>query len=39
MMPLAYYVHHWSPFIIEFTEGFGLRWYGTAYVVGFLAAY
>lgn len=39
MSLLAYYVHHWSPFIVEFGGGFGLRWYGTAYLVGFGVAY
>ena len=36
---LGYYVHHLSPFIIEFGNGFGIRWYGMAYVLGFLAGY
>ena len=36
---LAYYVHHFSPFIIQFTHGFGVRWYGAAYVCGFLCGY
>lgn len=36
---LAYYIHHWSPFIVEFGHGWGIRWYGTAYVLGFFAAY
>src|SRR3954469_823676 len=36
---LAYYLHHFSPFIIEFSNGRGLRWYGLAYVVGFLLGY
>jgi phosphatidylglycerol:prolipoprotein diacylglycerol transferase len=35
--PLAYWVHHLSPFIIRFGENFGVRWYGVAYVLGFLA--
>ena len=35
----AYYVHHFSPFIVEFGRGFGIRWYGTAYVLGFVAGY
>jgi phosphatidylglycerol:prolipoprotein diacylglycerol transferase len=30
----AYWEHNWSPFIIEFWEGFGIRWYGMAYVFG-----
>lgn len=36
---LAYYVHHLGPFIVEFGHGFGIRWYGTAYVLGFLVGY
>lgn len=38
-MLLAYYLHDWSPFLIQFGDGFGLRWYGLAYVVAFLAGY
>ena len=34
-----YWLHDLSPFIIRFSENFGLRWYGMAYVLGFLAAY
>ena len=36
---LATYVHHLDPFAIQFTENFGIRWYGLAYVAGFLAAF
>lgn len=36
-MPLAYYVHDLSPFLIQFGGGFGLRWYGLAYLAGFAA--
>lgn len=36
---LAYYLHHFSPYIIEFREGTGLHWYGLAYVLGFLFGY
>ena len=36
---LATYVHHLDPFAIRFTETFGIRWYGLAYVAGFLAAF
>jgi phosphatidylglycerol:prolipoprotein diacylglycerol transferase len=32
----AYWKHNWDPFIIEFWEGFGIRWYGMAYVFGIL---
>ena len=36
---LAFYLHHLSPFIVEFRNGIGLRWYGLAYVAGFLLGY
>lgn len=36
---LAAWLHDWSPFIVEFGTGFGLRWYGTAYALGFLVAW
>jgi len=32
---LAYYVHDLSPFLLRFSENFGLRWYGLAYVAAF----
>jgi phosphatidylglycerol:prolipoprotein diacylglycerol transferase len=35
----AYYLHDLSPFIFEFREGTGLRWYGFAYVLAFLCGY
>lgn len=39
-LPLAsHWVHDLSPFLIRFTESFGIRWYGLAYVLGFLGAY
>ncbi len=34
----TYWVHDLSPFLIQLGEGFGLRWYGLAYVMGFLTA-
>lgn len=34
-----FYLHRLSPFVFEFSKGFGVRWYGLAYVLGFLAAY
>jgi phosphatidylglycerol:prolipoprotein diacylglycerol transferase len=37
LMPLAYWVDNLSPFIISFGRNIGLRWYGLAYVLGFLA--
>ena len=38
-MWLAYYVHHLNPFLIRFNEQFGIRWYGVAYLCGFVAAF
>lgn len=37
MNPQQYYLHRISPFIIRFSENFGLRWYGLSYVAGFVA--
>lgn len=36
---LAYYLHNLSPFILRFGGGFGLRWYGFAYVLAFICGY
>jgi len=38
MTPLAYWVHNFSPFLpgLQFTETIGVRWYGLAYVLGFV---
>lgn len=33
------YVHDLSPYLIKFGEGIGIRWYGLAYLAGFLAGY
>ncbi|MCZ6673392.1 MAG: prolipoprotein diacylglyceryl transferase [Verrucomicrobia bacterium] len=33
-----YWLHDLDPFIIQFSEDWGIRWYGFAYVMGFLAA-
>jgi phosphatidylglycerol---prolipoprotein diacylglyceryl transferase len=38
-MWLAYYVHHLSPFLIRFGDQFGIRYYGLAYLAGFVAAF
>lgn len=35
---LAYWVHDLSPFLIRFGENFGIRYYGLAYLLGFVAA-
>ncbi|QYM80521.1 prolipoprotein diacylglyceryl transferase [Horticoccus luteus] len=37
-MMFAYWVHHWDPFVVRFTGNFGIRYYGLAYLLGFLAA-
>ena len=36
---LAAWLHDLNPFIVEFTPGFGVRWYGTAYALGFVAGW
>src|SRR5207249_2657586 len=36
---LAYFLDTLSPFIWEIRPGFGLRWYGLAYVLAFVAGY
>ncbi|MBV8143146.1 MAG: prolipoprotein diacylglyceryl transferase [Verrucomicrobia bacterium] len=38
-MFLAFYVHHLSPFLIKFNDQVGIRWYGLAYIAGFLGAF
>ena len=38
-MFLGFYLHHLSPFIFEIWDGFGLRWYGFAYVMAFFCGY
>ncbi len=38
-MFLGYYVHDLSPFLLQFGNGIGLRWYGLAYVAAFVVAY
>jgi phosphatidylglycerol:prolipoprotein diacylglycerol transferase len=37
-LPLAYWTHHWSPFLFQFSDNFGIRYYGLSYLAGFLAA-
>jgi len=38
-MTLAAWLHTLSPFILQFTDNFGIRWYGMAYLAGFAVAY
>ncbi len=33
-----YWRHDWDPFVVQFSETWGIRWYGLAYVLGFLTA-
>ena len=37
-MPSPYHVHTPDPFLIQFTERVGIRYYGLAYVLGFVIA-
>jgi len=37
-MPIAYWVHNLSPFLIRFTDTVGIRYYGLSYMLGFLSA-
>jgi phosphatidylglycerol:prolipoprotein diacylglycerol transferase len=37
-MPLAYWTHDLSPFLVRFGENFGIRYYGLAYLLGFAGA-
>ncbi len=34
-----YWVHDLSPFLVRFNEGFGIRYYGLAYLLAFVVAY
>lgn len=34
----AYWVHDLSPFLVQFTDNFGIRYYGLAYLLGFLGS-
>jgi phosphatidylglycerol:prolipoprotein diacylglycerol transferase len=36
---LAYYLHHFDPFIFRLWDDIGPRWYGLAYVLAFLCSY
>lgn len=38
VLPLAHTVHDWSPFLGPHWGNFGLRYYGLAYVLGFIAS-
>ena len=36
---MAIYYHQLNPFLIQFSENFGIRWYSLAYMLGAFAAY
>jgi len=36
---IAYYLHNLDPFILRFSETWGLRWYGFAYLLAFVCGY
>ncbi|MGC8552818.1 MAG: prolipoprotein diacylglyceryl transferase [Phycisphaerae bacterium] len=39
-LPLAYFIETFSPFIVRWGHtNFGIRWYGTAYLTGFIVGY
>ncbi|MGA8655007.1 MAG: prolipoprotein diacylglyceryl transferase [Chthoniobacterales bacterium] len=38
-MEMAFWVHHLDPFIFKINDQFGIRWYGAAYLAGFIAAF
>jgi phosphatidylglycerol:prolipoprotein diacylglycerol transferase len=38
-LPLAHWVHDLSPFLVRFTDTFGIRYYGLAYLAGFAVAW
>lgn len=39
MLNLTSYIHSIDPFALQFGSGFGIRWYGLAYLAGFAAAW
>jgi phosphatidylglycerol:prolipoprotein diacylglycerol transferase len=39
MLTLAAWLHTLDPFVVRFSENFGIRWYGLAYLAGFAVAY
>jgi phosphatidylglycerol:prolipoprotein diacylglycerol transferase len=36
---LGYYVHDLNPFLVRFSEAFGIRWYGVSYLAAFLVGF
>jgi phosphatidylglycerol:prolipoprotein diacylglycerol transferase len=38
MSPPRYWEHTWDPYLVQFNDTFGIRWYGVSYLAGFLVA-
>lgn len=38
-MDLAYYIHNWNPVLLNVAGPLAIRWYGLAYLAGFLGGY
>lgn len=38
-LTIGAWVHNLSPFVVQFSSTFGIRWYGLSYVAGFIVAY
>lgn len=38
LLPVAYWVHTPHPFLVRFSENFGIRYYGLTYLLGFAGA-
>ncbi len=36
---MKYYIHQMDPFLIQFTDNFGIRWYALAYILAFVVGY
>ena len=36
---IAYYLDNFSPFMVEFGSGFGIRWYGFSYLLAFFCGF
>ncbi len=36
---LAFWVHNFSPFLVKFSDNLGIRYYGLAYILGFVGAW
>ena len=36
---IAYWIHNIDPFAVQFGDGFGVRWYGLAYLAAFAVSY